>query len=126
MFCSIIALPNITTQPKSVLLKTESNQTNGLLCLATGVGPIYYKWEKYDSVDDRWIKPSHRAENISSQLLLFNGVTEEDEGFYHCIVTNDDGSVVSDNATIIVYGKRLINYAYHIVGLFDGDNIWWK
>ena len=32
-------------------------------------------------------------------------ITEEDEGVYHCIVTNDDGSVVSDNATITVYGE---------------------
>ena len=30
---------------------------------------------------------------------------EEDEGIYHCVVTNPDGSVVSDNATITVYGE---------------------
>ena len=94
--------------------------------MATGVGPIYYQWEKYDSVDDRWIKPSRRVDNISSQHLLFNGVTEEDEGIYHCVVTNDDGSVVSDNATVTVYGKRLINYAYCIAGLFGGNNVWRK
>ena len=80
--------------------------------MATGRGPICYQWERYHSVDDSWVKPSNRVENISSHHLVFNGITEEDEGIYHCIVTNDDGSVVSDNATITVYGKRLINYVY--------------
>ena len=32
-------------------------------------------------------------------------ITEEDEGIYHCVATNDDGSVVSDNATVTVYGE---------------------
>ena len=73
--------------------------------MATGIGPIYYKWEKYDPVDDSWVKPSHRAVNILSHHLAFNGITEKDEGIYHCIVTNDGGSVVSDNTTITVYGK---------------------
>ena len=80
--------------------------------MATGIGPIYYQWEKYDSVDYSWIKPSDRAKNISSHHLVFNEIVEEDEGIYHCVVTNSDGSVVSDNATITVYGKRLINYTY--------------
>ena len=33
---------------------------------------------------------------------------EEDEGVYHCVVTNDDGSVISDNATIRVYGEYIL------------------
>ena len=103
MFCSVAFL-SITKQPESVLLKMESSQTNGLFCLVTGIGPIYYQWEKYHSADDSWIKPSYRAENISSHHLVFNGITEDDEGIYHCVVTNSDGSVVSDNATITVYG----------------------
>ena len=80
--------------------------------MAIGIGPIYYQWEKYDSVEDTWITPSYRADNISSHHLVFSGITDEDEGIYHCIVTNDDGSVVSDNATVTVYSKRLIKYMY--------------
>ena len=109
MFCSLAFL-SITTQPEPVLLKAGSSQTNGLFCLATGIGPIYYRWGKYHLVDDSWIKPSDRVENVSSNHLVFNGITEEDEGIYHCVVTNSDGSVVSDNATITVYGKRQINF----------------
>jgi len=43
--------------------------------------------------------------NITSPKLIFSVITEEDEGVYHCIATNDDGSVESDNATITVYGE---------------------
>ena len=54
------------------------------------------------------MKPTNRAVNITSPKLVFSVITEEDEGVYHCIITNDDGSVVSDNATITVYGEFII------------------
>ena len=66
---------------------------------------MYYKWEKYDSFSDSWIPPSSRAENIKSVNLTFSVITDEDQGIYHCIVSNDDGHVVSYDANIIVYGK---------------------
>ena len=114
IFHFILALPNITTQPKSVLLKAGSNQINALLCLATGMPPILYQWEKYQSVDHSWIKPSQRAENITTHSLVFNGITEEDEGIYHCIATNNDGSIISDNASITVYGRKSIMHTYYL------------
>ena len=72
-------------------------------CVAVGVVPIYYRWEKYNSSNGSWISPSHRAMNITSPNLTFNIITKQDEGVYRCIVTSDDGSVISENATIIVY-----------------------
>ena len=74
-------------------------------CSAVGMGPIYYQWEKYNSSNNSWINPSHRAVSIISSDLKFNVISEEDEGVYRCIVTNDDGSVTSDNATVHVYGE---------------------
>ena len=66
---------------------------------------MYYKWEKYDSFSDSWIPPSSRAENIKSVNLTFSVITDEDQGIYRCIVSNDDGHVISYDANIIVYGK---------------------
>ena len=43
--------------------------------------------------------------NITSPNLTFSVITEEDEGVYRCVVTNNDGSVISDNATVRVYGE---------------------
>ena len=76
-----------------------------MFCSATGMAPIYYKWEKYESSNDSWIRPSYRAASITSPKLIFSVITEEDEGVYRCIATNDDGSVVSNNATISVFGE---------------------
>ena len=74
-------------------------------CSAVGIDRIYYRWEKYNSHNNSWMNPSHRAISITNRKLKFNVITEEDEGTYRCIVTNDDGSVISDNATISIYGK---------------------
>ena len=46
--------------------------------------------------------------NITSPKLIFSVITEEDEGVYRCVATNDDGSVVSGNATITIYGELKI------------------
>ena len=78
-------------------------------CSTVGMGPIYYQWQKYNSSNNSWISPSHRAVDIASPDLKFNVIREEDEGVYHCIVTNDDGSVISDNATVHVYGGYSLN-----------------
>ena len=74
-------------------------------CRAIGIEPIHYQWERYYSLNDSWITPSHRTVDVTSPNLIFSVITEEDEGLYHCIVTNDDGSVISDSATIFVYGE---------------------
>ena len=78
---------------------------NALKCEAEGMGPIYYKWEKYQPSNDSWIRPSDRTVNVTSTKLIFTVIMEEDEGIYRCVVTNHDGSVISDNATITVYGE---------------------
>ena len=99
------ALPNITKQPVSVTINVRSLNVVALCCSAIGMGPIYYRWEKYHLSNDSWIRPSHRAVSITSPTLRFSIIIEEDEGVYRCVVTNDDGSVISDNATIHVYGE---------------------
>ena len=71
------------------------------------MGHLYYLWQKYDSFTDSWIAVSSRALNDTLPYLNFTTVTEDDQGIYHCIVTNYDGSVASVNATIAVYGTLL-------------------
>ena len=113
--CNIIlALPNITKQPLSTICKIHTNSCE-LECFATGIGHIQYKWEKYQSSSNSWIRPFHRAVNVISPKLMFSVITEEDEGVYHCIATNRDGSVVSNSATITVYGKSsFCIYKYNV------------
>ena len=74
---------------------------------ATGVGHVDYLWQKYDSYSDNWIPVSSRAVNHTSATLNFKVITEEDQGIYHCVVTNHDGSVSSDNVTIALFGMLL-------------------
>ena len=79
------------------------------------MGLIYFQWERYHTVNNSWIKPSHRAVNITSPNLKFSEITEEDEGVYRCIITNDDGNVTSDNASIFVYGEYSCTYTYQLI-----------
>ena len=68
---------------------------------------MYYQWQKYDHFSNKWISPSSGADNITSPNLTFSVITEEDEGLYRCIASNDDGDVFSDYANITVYGKNI-------------------
>ena len=100
-----IASPIITIQPKSQTLKDQERNVLALWIVVTGVGPIHYQWEKYDLFSNSWVLPSSRAESTKLLNLTFSVITEEDQGIYHCIVSNEDGHVVSYDANVIVYGK---------------------
>jgi len=86
-------------------IKAGNLNVTAMSCSAIGIGSIYYKWEKCHSFSNSWINPSHRVVNINSSDLKFSTITKVNEGIYRCIVTNDDGSVKSNNATVFVYGK---------------------
>ena len=105
-YYQFLALPIFTKQPLSNVCKINSNSCE-LECSATGIGHIQYKWERYQSSNNSWIRPSHRAVNIILPKLIFSSIAEEDEGVYHCVATNNDGSVVSSSAILFVYGKFL-------------------
>ena len=92
----------------SVTIRAGDVNKMAMYCEAAGgKAPLQYQWEKYQSSSDSWIKPSSRVLNVDSQNLTFSEVTEDDEGIYHCIVSNKDGSVESDNGTVTVYGKSV-------------------
>ena len=99
------ALPVIIKQPISNKCKRNSNKPCELECYANGIGFIQYKWEKYQSSGNGWIRPSQRAVDITSPKLILSVTTEEDEGVYRCVVSNHDGSVVSKSVNVTAYGE---------------------
>ena len=103
--CVYIATPRITLQPVPNVIRRNRKNVLVFKISAAGVGNIYYLWQKYDLFTNSWISVSTRAVNDTSSNLNFSIVTEEDQGIYHCIVTNYDGNVTSDNVTITVFGK---------------------
>ena len=110
-----LARATIAVQPQPNSFKCRERNVQALWIAATGDGPIHYQWQKYDPSSNSWITPSSRAENITSPNLTFSVIMEEDQGIYQCIVTNDDGSVLSDNVNITVEGNVFVNntiYAY--------------
>ena len=99
--------PVITSQPVSRVIRYSERNVLVFEIVTTEVGRINYLWQKYDSFSDNWISVSSRAVNDTSPTLNFKVITEEDQGIYHCVITNYDGSVTSDNVTITVFGKPL-------------------
>ena len=94
-------------QPTSRTFKFNRRNLSVFKIVATAVGEIEYLWQKYDPHTDSWTPVTSRAVNDTLSTLNFSVITEEDQGMYHCIVTNYDGSVTSDNVTITVFGRLL-------------------
>ena len=101
-------MPTIIKQPISMAFTKNSEQVSTLWCLANGLGPLIYRWQMYQSANDSWTRPSVRAVNITSPKLMFSKLTEEDVGIYRCIVISDDDIVISNNATITLYGELFL------------------
>ena len=113
-------MPTIIVQPMSMAFTKNGEQVSTLWCSANGSEPLNYLWQMYQSSNDSWTRPSVRAVNITAPKLVFSKLTEEDEGIYHCIVFSDDDNVVSDNATITLFGESFVichwlHYSYRII-----------
>jgi len=104
MYIFILATPVIIKNPESVV--TKENSEVFLECSAHdyGVGSIQFRWEKYQQSSNTWVTPK-RLNHTMSPKLLFNMIKEEDQGMYHCVAINTDGSVISKSANITVYGE---------------------
>ena len=100
-------MPTIIRHPVSMAFSKNSEQVSTLSCLANGLSPLNYLWQKYQSANDSWARPSVRTVNITSPKLVFSKLREEDEGIYRCIIFSEDDYVISNNATITLYGKLL-------------------
>jgi len=100
-----LATPVILTHPKSAVSKYRTRVSLNCSAHDYGVDNIQYKWEKYQPSDDRWKRAPKSHNIITSPNLIFDVITEKDEGVYRCVATNDDGVTMSNNATITVYGE---------------------
>ena len=101
------ASPTIETHPVSDAFRENDKEQVVMWCLAVGKGSIQYHWEKYELSSDTWKSLSHQA-YATSQNLTFSNISEDDEGIYRCVATNDDGSTESNNATVTVYGEYCV------------------
>lgn len=85
------AAPQITQQPASVVVPTGSMARFAVA--ATGSGPISYQWQRNGANIPAAIEPSYTV----------NAVTAADHGAqFRVIVSNNEGSVASNAATLTV------------------------
>ena len=99
----VIVTVQIISHPVSVT--SYENSTASLICRAEGSGPINYQWAKVNGE----IADS-RAEGINGPILTIYPVTEQDEGEYYCVVSNEGAhgtthTDTSQSATISLYGE---------------------
>lgn len=104
MFCVIIhivqALPIILESPmnQSILVKTGAELLI-LSCRVEGDG-VTTHWQK----NKRNVSGSEAFVVQGKTELVINNVTKRDEGVYRCVATNNAGSVISAEATVIIKG----------------------
>jgi len=71
-----------------------------LMCRASGLGTLVYFWERSSS-GSNWTTVS----NDNTTSYTTNSNMAVGEYMYRCIVNNEAGSVMSNNATVNVYGE---------------------
>lgn len=84
------SLPQIVVQPASVTVAVGGQLT--LIVAAISEAPMSYQWYKDDVA----------ISGATSSSYLNTGVAEIDQGTYHCVVTNQYGSVTSGEAEVTV------------------------
>ncbi|XP_065887834.1 roundabout homolog 2-like isoform X2 [Dysidea avara] len=116
--------PKIIRQPSNITVRRRSYWGRSLTVAVTGKGPINYQWERYISHRNIWVKAEHNwMIGRTSPALKFRPAINSFEGFYRCIVSNDDGSVISNNAFVSVYGPPLIDFITPNTTVFEGSKV---
>jgi len=88
--------PSISTHPSDVNTPVGSSAT--LTCSADGDGTLMYFWERSGS---GWTP----IDNANSPSYTTNSNVAVGQYTYRCVVRNEDGSAVSNSATVNVYGE---------------------
>ncbi|MBP7496960.1 MAG: immunoglobulin domain-containing protein [Bacteroidales bacterium] len=86
----IKAKPSVFTAPKSQEVCTDQEVVFNVL--ATGADPKTYKWQKN----------ANDIAGATNNIFSINKTQMNDAGSYTCIITNDCGSITSDNAILTV------------------------
>jgi len=84
--------------PKNVTVLI--GQSMQLVCKAEGTD-IVYQWIK----DGVALSDTNRRLSITNRKLKITSIEESDEGEYKCRASNKGGMVVSNSATVTVYGE---------------------
>ncbi|MHC4676027.1 MAG: immunoglobulin domain-containing protein, partial [Planctomycetota bacterium] len=71
-----------------------------LTVAATGKGTVTYQWQK-DSSD---LSNGNHYEDVTTPTLTVFNITDQQQGSYRCIVSNEYGSTNSNSATLTVTG----------------------
>ena len=80
-------------------------QSVTLSCSATGNGTLVYSWERSSASSNNWTTVS----NGSTKSYTTDTTLAIGQYMYRCRVSNDAGSVVSNNAIVNVYGEYCPN-----------------
>jgi len=88
--------PTITTQPLDQAV--FEGQTAAFTVAATGVGPLFYQWEKMPSAGTWALIPGAIAATYNTPLAVLT----DDQAQFRCTVTNAYGSDTSSAATLTV------------------------
>ena len=97
-----IGPPEITDHPRDGDVPMGRSIT--LMCKASGLGTLVYSWERKSS-HKRWTTVS----NDSTTSYTTDTILAIGEYVYRCRVSNEAGSVVSNSATVNVYGEYCPN-----------------
>ena len=75
-----------------------------LMCRASGLGTLVYSWERSSDISNWTTVSNDNTTSYTTDTTLAIG-----QYMYRCRVSNDAGSVVSDNAIVNVYGEYYPN-----------------
>ena len=101
-------LKEIISHPQNKVLAV--NSVENFICTSSLSSNVIFSWTHNGTSSNQ------SSTTGDTSILILSNVRHNDAGTYVCTVNSGSLSVMSDPATLIVYGKWL--YAYHNLGNF--------
>ncbi len=106
--------PQIAQQPQSAIL-TQGNAFASTV-VAWGQSPLAYQWYETNLV----AQTANALPGQTNASLIFDSVQSSNSGDYYVVITNANGSVMSETVALAVYSTPAILQAYTNMVLFAG------
>ena len=102
--CHHLLGPPVVTDHPSSSNDVPVGRNITLMCRASGLGKLEYSWERISSGSNWSTVSNDNTTSYTTDTTLTIG-----QYMYRCRVSNEAGSVVSNNAIVNVYGEYCPN-----------------
>ena len=95
----------VITHPMDMIVNANDTAIFNTTVLEESVWKFNYQWQKNGS---NLVETPGKFEGVNTTRLVIKEARNEDEGAYWCVISSNDGDMVTTNEAFLIVGKNIM------------------